>query len=330
MSQIVELWGSFAPILTPFTATGDSIDLESYERQLSFLQDSGLTGVLVLGTNGEFGWLSNDERLSLVEATLSAGTRLKVIVGGIVPDSPEQTLAQIARLAGYAPRLAAILVAPPFYHAYASGEGVPGNRVVDFYRRLTEVQDQVPLLLYNVPVPPGGPVTAAVTPDVVAALKDEVAIAGVKDSTGCLENIPAYQDAKPGLQVLIGSDHAVAVGMALGAVGSITACANVFPSAVLVVHQARTGPQRDAAQAELSRLRRVLELVPGKLVSTQKHLVHHLGVVADRSPVRDQGRELTPEEWEQVLGRLETAAAGLVLNSRVREKVRQAANRAGR
>lgn len=316
-----ELAGAFAPILTPFTPDGVSIDLESYRRHLAFLEEAGLTGVLVLGTNGEFGHLTADEKLQLVETTLAAGTSLKIMVGVTVPDSPDETLAFVARVAEYADQVAAGVVAPPFYNVVAAGGTVPVEQVVDFCRRLVEVQDRLPLMLYNVPVPPGGPLTAAVTPDVMASLRDEEAIVGIKDSTARLENIPAYLAARPGLQVLVGSDHVVAGGLALGAVGSITACGNVFPSAVLAVRRAEPGADREAAQVELSSLRWVLELVPGKMVATQKLLAYRLGVVPRWSPVRDHRKKLSALEKDQVWGCLEETAAGLVVNQVVRALV---------
>ncbi|MFB0515007.1 MAG: dihydrodipicolinate synthase family protein [Candidatus Neomarinimicrobiota bacterium] len=329
MPSAFKIAGAFAPILTPFMPDGGSIDWGSYRRHLAFLsqgdpfgKETGLEGIVVLGTNGEFGQLTTAERLAMVEATLTAGTRLAVIVGGMVPDSPEDTLAFVQRVVEYADQVAAVLVAPPFYNVVAAGGVVPEDVVVDFYRHLARVQDRVPLLLYNVPVPPEGPMTAPVTPDVVAALRDEVAIVGVKDSTARLENIPAYLRAKPGLKVLVGSDHVVAGGLAQGAVGSITACGNIFPSAVLAVYQARPGPARQAAQDELSRLRRVIELIPGKQVAIQKLLLYHLGVVARLSPVRDLSKGLTTSERDQILAALEEAAAGLVINQEIQAAIR--------
>ncbi len=313
-----DLSGAFAPILTPFTPDSVSIDLESYRRHLAFLEEAGLTGVLVLGTNGEFGHLTPDEKIKLVDATLAAGTSLKIVVGVTVPDSPDETLAFIARVAEYADQVAAVLVAPPFYDVVAAGGTVPDEQVVDFCRQLGEVQDRLPFMLYNVPVPPGGPLTVAVTPDVMAALREEEAIVGIKDSTARLENIPAYLAAKPSLQVLVGSDHVVAGGLSLGAVGSITACGNVFPSALLAVRRAGPGSDREAAQAELSSLRRVLELVPGKMVATQKLLAYRLGVVPRWSPVRDHRKELSALEKDQLWACLEETAAGLVVNRAVR------------
>ncbi|UCH10370.1 MAG: dihydrodipicolinate synthase family protein, partial [Fidelibacterota bacterium] len=175
---------------------------------------------------------------------------------------------------------------------------------------------------YNVPVPPEGRVTAPVTPGVVGALRGEKNIVGIKDSTARLENITAYQEARQDFQVLLGSDHVIAGGLALGAVGSITACGNVFPSAVLQVYAPQPGTEREKAQAELSLLRGVLESVPGKAVAIQKLLLDILGVVEAASPVRDAAKQLTDAERELILTLLSGLTAKLTLNQEIATQIK--------
>lgn len=315
------LAGTFAPILTPFELDGGALDGEAYLQQLRFLEAAGLDGVLVAGTNGEFGHLSEDEKFALVETTIAAGSSLKVMAGGTVADSPERTLALVERLSQFADDLAAIVVAPPFYQLYASGGEAPAEAVVRFYQEAAGLQDKVPLLLYNVPVPPAGARTAPVTPAVVVALRGEACIVGIKDARAQPADITAYLMAWPGLKVFVGSDHRMAAGLAAGSAGSITAAANVFPSAVLAVQRAQPGARREAAQAELSRLREVLERIPGKMVSTQKVLAARLGIVQRRAPLRDSRRELTPLEESQVWAALKEAARSLTINGQIRAQV---------
>ena len=113
MSISDKLAGAFAPILTPFTGSDKRINWDSYRSHLGFLEKTGLKGILVLGTNGEFGNLSIDERIQLVETTISANSALNIIVGGVVPDSPAKTMDFVAQLADYADQLTAVLVTPP-------------------------------------------------------------------------------------------------------------------------------------------------------------------------------------------------------------------------
>jgi dihydrodipicolinate synthase/N-acetylneuraminate lyase len=314
MKYDISISGAFAPILTPFLKDGRGIDLAALGRHLAFLDNTGLSGVLMLGTNGEFGYLSKDERLQLVETVIAADTTLRLIVGGTVPESPENTLDLVAQLAEYRDSLTAILVAPPFYNKYTHGESVSEASVVEFYRQLAAIQEHLPLLLYNVPIPTERRMTAPVTPSVVNALKQAGIIVGVKDSTARLENIAAYLDAREDFQVLLGSDHVISEGLALGAIGSITACGNVFPTAVLKVYAAQPGPARETAQTELSLFRGVLESVPGKAIAIQKLLLKFLGVVENTSLVRDRDKNLTTSERGLVFQRLSAITAKLTIN----------------
>ena len=238
-----------------------------------------------------------------------------------MPDSPEKTLELAAELARMGDKLVGLLVAPPYYARTAAGEQIPLEELADFYRQLASVTYPALLILYNVPRGPSGSATAAITAELVGQLTEERQVVGLKDSTGRLENIPAFHAAGPGLQVLVGSDHILAPALAAGAVGSITACGNVFPSAVTAVYQASPGPARIAAQQELGRLRKVLELVPGKLIAIQKLLLYLLRVMPQLSPVRDPGAELTPGEREQVVLELEAVARSLQINREIRQQV---------
>ncbi|UCD38361.1 MAG: dihydrodipicolinate synthase family protein [Fidelibacterota bacterium] len=321
MSDSTRIAGPFAPILTPFSPDRSVIDHDSFRQHLAFIEDAGLAGVLVLGTNGEFTQLTIDERLQLIDVTLSAGTGLKIIIGVTVPDSPDRTLAFMEQMTVYAGELTAVLVAPPFYNRYTDGNEVSSAEVVVFYRQLSKVQDRIPVFLYNVPVPPDGRTTAAVTPDMVAELESDPIFAGIKDSTARLENIPAYLGTRSNFQVLLGSDHIIAEGLSLGAVGSITACGNVFPGAVRAVYAAQPGPDLELAQVELTALRRILEVVPGKAVAIQKLLLFLQGIVEYQSPVREAQRELTDPEKDVVLGKLSEAAEGLRLNRDLAEAI---------
>lgn len=316
----LDLSGAYAPILTPFTPDRELIDIESFQHHLTFLEESGLTGVLLSGTNGEFEQLTLEERLLLVDTTLSVSTRLKIIVGGTVPDSVDETFNLVSKLSEYVPQIAAVLVSPPFYSKSARRQLMPIPRIVEFYRDLAGVQDRLPLMLYNVPISPKGMITTVpVTTEVVASLRDESIIVGIKDSTARLENINAYLDAKPGIQVLVGSDSIISPGLDRGAIGSITACGNIFPQAVLAVYEASTKQEQFEAQAELSRLRDLVDTFPAKRVAIQKNLLAYLGIVKKASPVRDQSRDLTSVEKEKTISELLELAEGLSLNQTLRQ-----------
>ncbi|MCH7939586.1 MAG: dihydrodipicolinate synthase family protein [Candidatus Marinimicrobia bacterium] len=319
------LAGAYAPLLTPFGAGRLGLALGDIRRQLDFITEAGMDGALLLGTNGEFSRLDHNEKLELVRAVFAHDCGAKFLVGATVPDSPGKTLELAAELAGMGDKLAGLLVAPPYYARTAAGESIQLEELAGFYRQLAAVTYPALLILYNLPRGPSGPATAAITAELLGQLAEERQIAAVKDSSGRLENIPAFTGARPGLQVLVGTDHILAPALAAGAVGSVTACGNVFPAAVTAVYQASPGPGRIAAQQELSRLRAVLELVPGKLIATQKLLLHLLRVMPRHSPVRDRSAELTQGERKQVVLELEAVARSLQINQAIGRQVSEIA-----
>lgn len=318
----IDLSGAYAPLLTPFTPDKEMIDIESLHCHLTFLEQSGLTGILLLGTNGEFDQLTVEERLLLVDTTLSYSNNLKIIVGGTVPDSVADTYNLVSKLAEYESRISAVLISPPFYSKSAKERSVSVSHVVEFYRGLASMQDRLPIMLYNVPPAPKGVMTTVpVSADVVTELRDLSNIIGIKDSSARVENVSAYLDAKPGIQILVGSDLILSPGLEHGAIGSITMCGNIFPQAVLTVYRAKAKQVQSSAQSELNRLRELLDTYPTKRVAVQKNLLAYLGIVTRVSPVRDQSRDLTGLEQDNIVSKLIALADKLSVNQAVRQMI---------
>ena len=308
----------YAPVLTPFTQDRLQIDTEAFRNQLAFLGQSGLDGVLLLGTNGEFGQLAEAEKLALVDLATAVAPGLAFIIGITSPDSEAETFRFARLLDERLSQPARFLAAPPFYGRYHQGDRAEPSEVAGFYGRLLDLGLAAPIMAYNVPVPPAGPLTAPVPPETVAAFAAAENFWGIKDSIDEVDNISRYLAHRPGLQLLVGHDKAISAGRAAGAAGSITDCANVFPSAVRAVWNAENEETRIGCQRELDRLRGVLEVIPGKMVAIQKLLLYRIGVVAERSPVREAGLELEAAEVKEVLLRLREVAESLPVNSQLR------------
>src|SRR5580765_3577562 len=60
--------GVWLPIVTPFK--DGEVDVKSYERLLRHYLDTGINGVISLGTTGESPTIEDDEAEALVELTL--------------------------------------------------------------------------------------------------------------------------------------------------------------------------------------------------------------------------------------------------------------------
>ena len=311
----------YAPVITPFREDGGGIDFYAFSALLGHLSASHVDGILLLGTNGEFGYLSLEEKWALIDAVARADTGLGLMVGATVPDSREETLLLAQSLDERLPLPATLLIAPPFYDRYARGGSATPAEVLSFYRELLDLQLRIPIFAYNLPVPGAGPVSAAASPELIALLAgtgDLGNFAGVKDSTGNVDNISAYLAAVPEAAILVGHDHAVSGGIMRGAAGSITACANLFPSAVQAVWSAASAAERQQAQVELSQLRTVIESIPGKMIGAEKLLLWKLGVLSDRTPLRNAAARLSAAEERQLLAALAGVLESLEVNAGLR------------
>src|SRR2546426_6227989 len=77
----LKLEGIWTPIPTPLTKQG-SVDADATRRLVDFHIESGIDGLLPLGTSGEFALLSREERQALVNTVVDqADSRVPVVAG---------------------------------------------------------------------------------------------------------------------------------------------------------------------------------------------------------------------------------------------------------
>lgn len=128
--------------VTPFTEDGSAIDIAAMQRFLDWQHRSGVPGVIVLGTTGEFLTLSPEERTQYVEAAIQhCRGKMTVMVGCTHAHTP--TAVAFAR---EAERLGAdgLMIAPPYYYTPTEDE------IFAYYRAISEAIS-IPIMLYNNP-----------------------------------------------------------------------------------------------------------------------------------------------------------------------------------
>lgn len=109
----MEYQGHLCLAVTPFAADG-VVDLESLDRLLGHLIDGGVSGVIVLGSTGEFFSLLPEERRAVVERAVGVcGSRGVGVVVGVGAPGTEESV----RYAIEAKELGAqaVMVPPAFY-----------------------------------------------------------------------------------------------------------------------------------------------------------------------------------------------------------------------
>ena len=134
--------GSYTVTVTPFTDDLSAIDYDRWRAFLDWQLATGVPGIIILGTTGEFLTITDDERTAFVDATVKhiAG-RIPVFVGAMNAHTPNAV-----RYAAEAEALGAdgLMIAPPYYYTPTEDE------IFNYYKAICE-KSGLPLMLYNNP-----------------------------------------------------------------------------------------------------------------------------------------------------------------------------------
>jgi 4-hydroxy-2-oxoglutarate aldolase len=211
----MKLTGIIPPVPTPFTAGGE-LDLPALQALLEVLAPE-VDGFLILGSNGEAVFLTEEERARVLAAAREAIPGNKPLLAGTGGEATG--LVEERNAAAAAAGADSVLVLPPHYY----GSRMTEQALEAHYRRLAD-RSPVPLLLYNVPAN----TTLSLSPALIARLARHENICGLKDSSG---NIPALTDTMgripEGFTVMTGNAPTLLPALALGAAGGILAAANI-------------------------------------------------------------------------------------------------------
>ena len=236
---MLNLSGIYPPIATPFT-NGD-VDYAGLEHNVARWMQTGLRGLLALGSNGEAAFVDEDEAESIIATVREGVPRDRVLLVGTGRQSTRATIAATKRAANAGAD--AVLVLTPFYFK----SQMTHDALVTHYRAVADASP-VPVLLYNFTN-----VTAMnMLPDTVAALSTHPNIVGIKDSNGDVGQVAAIVARTP-------AEFAVVVGAA----GAIVAVANVVPEICVELYTLARAGKHDEAKALQRRLTPLAAAVTG-------------------------------------------------------------------
>ena len=231
------LSGIFAPVATVFDASGE-LALDAFAENVAAYGTTGLTGLVVLGSNGEFALLSGDEKVRLVETARRHLPAPKRIIAGTGCESLGETVALTARCAD-AGADAALVVTPHYYKKDMSEAALEA-----FYTRLADASP-IPVMLYNMPGNTGVNLSSALT----LRLAAHPNIVGIKDSGGNIVQIAEVLAGAPeGFSVFAGSGSFLLATLVLGGVGGTLAVANVVPDHCVRIQESYARGDMDTAR----------------------------------------------------------------------------------
>ena len=213
-----KLRGIYAPIPTPFT--GGKIAYDKLEKNLNFWLESDLTGIVVMGSNGEFVLLTPQEKEELMRFVCARAKGKKPVIAGTGAESTAETI-RLNEKAAEAGADAVLVVTPNYYKG-----SMTDPVLARFYTDVAEASP-LPVILYNMPRNTGINISAKLA----AELARHPKIIGVKDSGGNIVQIAdIIRNAPADFSVFAGSASFLFASLALGATGGTLALANVFPN----------------------------------------------------------------------------------------------------
>ena len=224
MSQL-NLHGIFPPIPTPFV--NGEIAYDELASNIEKWSKTGLTGLVAMGSNGEYIYLSAQEKRKFVEKVVEITPDDMLVIAGTGCESTRETI-ELTRDCAACGAHAALVVTPHYY-----GGRMNEAAMLAYFTAVAD-QSPIPILLYNVPKFTHINMTAGL----VAQLSRHPNIAGIKDSTGNviqLGEISNHVDAD--FNVLVGTAGALFGALSLGCVGGVLALANVAPQICVRIYR---------------------------------------------------------------------------------------------
>ena len=220
--------GVFPAIITPFLKD-ESLDEEGLKKNIRYLSNTGISGIVPCGTTGESATLTFEEHKRVVEIAVEA-SKVPVIAGTGSNNTREAM--ELTRHAAEAGADAALLITP--YYNKPTDKGM-----FEHFKAIAEKCD-IPIVLYNVPKRTG----IDLKPELVAKLSKVKNIVAIKEASGNLSQQSQIIEQTHGSDfvVLSGDDDLTLPTMALGARGVVSVVANVAPKkTVAMVNAALKG-----------------------------------------------------------------------------------------
>lgn len=269
------LQGIIVPLVTPFTAEG-RVDEKSLRALVNHVLDGGVNGLFVMGTTGEFQYLSFEEQRSAIEiAVVEVGGRA-IVLAGVTGKSVEETVRNATVIERLSTPPHALVVAPLFYHS--------NHKLLEHMKRLSDISN-LPIILYN----NLGIVTRNwrqknIIPDLVEEMASIPNIVGIKDSSGNPDYFARLLKCRSdGFHIFQGDESSILPSLKKGAVGAVPSLGNILPWLCTGLYDAFIQDEKKAAKNYQTTIHRIDALYPNtvSIPAILKLFLARKGVIAD-------------------------------------------------
>lgn len=242
--------GIYAPTMTFFHPETEELDIPTIKRHAVRLAESGLVGLVTMGSNGEAIHLSPSEKTAVTKATRealdSAGFTNVPVIAGATEGSVRQTINLIKEAAAAGAEY--VLVLPPSYF-----RGLMDDDAVHSYFMDVADASPLPIIMYNYP---GAVAGIDMDSDLLIKIAKHPNITGTKftcGNTGKLTRVALATKARTpfsegsGYMAFGGVCDFTAQTLVSGGSGIIAGGANVMPKLCVKVWNLYVEGKRDEA-----------------------------------------------------------------------------------
>ena len=242
---MIRLRGAFTAMITPMNSDG-SVDYDGYRKLVRFQLESGIDGLVPLGTTGETPTLDEDEEQKIIDVVMEEvrafekerGVKVPVVIGAGSNNTRDAVrYTERAKKAG----ADAALVVTPYYNK-PSSEGI--------FRHFEAVSRVgIPILVYNI----AGRTGKNIDTPTLSRIADLPNIAGVKEASGSISQmmdvIHTIKSKHPDFAVLSGDDALTLALTACGGDGVVSVVSNAAPALVTEMVRAALSGDYEAARS---------------------------------------------------------------------------------
>ncbi len=216
--------GSITALVTPMNEKGE-LDYDSLEKLINFQIDSGISGLVAVGTTGESATIDFDDHIKLIKFFVNTAAGRASIIAGTGANSTDEAL-HLTKAAKDSGADASLLVSP--YYNKPPQEGI--------YKHHMKIADEVdiPQILYNVP----SRTASFIEPNTVLKLSSHQNIIGIKDATGDMKNhdevlsLCKKEISNENFFLYSGDDFSSLEYLRKGGHGTISVTSNVVPQLI--------------------------------------------------------------------------------------------------
>ncbi len=243
--------GIVPPVVTPFTEN-DEVDVESLERVVRFLLDSGVHGLFALGSTSETALLTDQQRATVIETIVTGAAGQVPVLAGVIDMSTARSIehARVARQLG----VDGLVLTAPYYVR-------PSALEIQAHFQAIHEAVGLPILAYDIPFA----VQTKLDRRLVLAMAEDGLIVGIKDSSGDEANFRALvaeaRATLPSFATFTGSELVVDLALVAGASGCVPGLGNVDPAGYVRLYDLVGKGDLEGARLEQERLIRLFSII---------------------------------------------------------------------